>query len=44
MLADLSANGWLMLLWFTIGSVIVFNILYGISDHYIKKHKLKAKR
>lgn len=44
LLSDLSANGWWMLLWFTLGSVIVFNILYGISDRYIEKFKRASKR
>lgn len=43
-LADLSANGWWMLLWFAIGSVILFHILYHIADHWIEKFKRQAKR
>ena len=43
-LADLSYNGWWMLLWFALGSVILFNILYHIADRYIEKFKQQSKR
>lgn len=47
MLVDLSQNGLWMLLIFAAGSIILFNLLYGIADHYIEKFKrqpLKFKR
>ena len=43
MLADLSENGWWMLLIFAVSSVLIFNVLYWIADHYIEKFKNKDK-
>ena len=39
MLSDLSGNGILLLLIFTVGNIILFNVLYWIADRYIEKFK-----
>ncbi len=44
MLADLNTNGWWMLLWFALGSMILFNILYHIADRWIERAKQRSKR
>ena len=39
MLSDISGNGVWLLLIFAAASVILFNVLYHIADHYIEKYK-----
>ncbi len=41
MLTDLDEAGLRMLLLFAVGSIILFNVLYQIADHYIEKLKNK---
>ena len=39
MLVDLDGNGLWLLLGFAAGSIVLFNVLYQIADHYIEKFK-----
>ncbi|MEE1319393.1 MAG: hypothetical protein UHD05_07760, partial [Ruminococcus sp.] len=38
-LASLSFEGIIILIAFAVGTIIVFNLLYSIAEHYIKKFK-----
>ena len=44
MLSPLSRNGIWLLLSFSAGNIILFNVLYQIADHYIVKFKKRSKQ